>query len=136
MKLKTEMFNNKKYEIIDDLTIKIKSKSNMFSNKQSFKMMEGKFRIIASYKLNTLKNITLFLPEYISQMYSSNYVLEENNLEYAKIILTSSDLKHPINIKNKNFELFDNGFILTTKNVKIYPSYFFDKVVGFFMDIN
>lgn len=136
MKLKTEMFNNKKYDIIDDVTIKVKSTKNSYSKKNTFEMMEGKFRIIASYQSRKIDNITLFLPEYISQMYAYEPIIEEKNLDYVKVLLSSTELKHPLNIKNKNLELFDNGFSIKNDYIKIHPAYFFDRVVGFFFCFN
>ena len=132
MKLKTDMFNNKKYDIIDDVLIKVKSTKNLHAKKSTFSMMEGKFRLYASYKSKKIESVTLFLPEYVSQMYAFEPFVEENNIEYVKVILTSNELKHPINIKNKNLELFDNGFELKNDYMKIHPAYFFDRVVGFF----
>ena len=135
MKLKTEMFNNKKYDIIDDVIIQTKLKNKIYTKKLSFNMMEGKFKIVASYKSRKMLNISLFLPEYISQLYSYEPVIEENNLDYIKLVLTSSDLKHPLNLKNNKLELFDNGFTIRNEKIRIHPAYFFDKVVGFFFDL-
>lgn len=135
MKLKTEMFNNKKYDIIDDVIIQTKLKNKIYTKKLSFNMMEGKFKIVASYKSRKMLNISLFLPEYISQLYSYEPVIEENNLDYIKLVLTSSDLKHPLNLKNNKIELFDNGFAIRNEKIRIHPAYFFDKVVGFFFDL-
>ena len=135
MKLKTEMFNNKKYDIIDDVIIQTKTKNKIYSKKCTFNMMEGRFRIVASYKSRKMQNVSLFLPEYISQLYSYEPIIEENNLDYIKLVLTSSDLKYPLNLKNNIIELFDNGFAIRHDKIKVHPSYFFDKVVGLFFDL-
>ena len=63
-------------------------------------------------------------------------IVEENKLDYVKVLLSSNDLRHPLNIKNKNLELFDNGFSLKNDYIKIHPAYFFDRVVGFFFSFN
>lgn len=136
MKLKTEMFNNKKYEIIDNVIIQTKIKNKKMPKKTLIEMMEGKFRIVASYKSSKMENITLFLPEYVSQLYSYEPIIEEDNLDYMKFVLTSSDLKYPINIKNNKIDLFDNGFAIRNSKLKIHPAYFFDKIVGLLFNLN
>lgn len=135
MKLQASMFNDKKYDIIDDVLIKVKSTKKTYAQNNIFPVIEGKYRIVASYYHKKLENVVLFLPEYASQMYSADTTIEEPNMDYAKIILTSNNLKHPLNIKNKNLELFDNGFVIRNNYIKIHPAYFFDKVVGFYFNL-
>ena len=135
MKLQTTMFNEKKYDIIDDVLIKVKSSKKTYAQNNLFPVIEGNYRIIATYHRKNLESVVLFLPEFASQMYSADTVIEEPNLDYAKIILTSNNLKHPLNIKNKNLELFDNGFEIKNNYIKIHPAYFFDKVVGFYFNL-
>lgn len=134
MKYKTNMCNNKKYEINDEILIKIKS-LNKFHNKNiKLNLMSGSYKIAATYKINKLKNVTLFLPSFISQMYSPNIIAEGFDFEELKFILSSKRLNHPINIKNNFLELFDNGFSIKNKNIKIFPSYFFNQITGLFFD--
>jgi hypothetical protein len=128
--MKTNIFN-RQYEIIDDVTIQLKSNKVQHSKKQQFEMVEGKFKLLASYEGKTLENITLYHPGYVSQMFSYESAIVDNDVDFVKCILTSNDLRHPLNEKTKKLELFDNGFIIKNHYVDIHPAYFFGKAVGF-----
>lgn len=128
--MKTNIFN-RKYEIIDDVTIQLKSNNKNHSKKSQFKMIEGKFKLLATYEGKKIENITLYLPEYASQMYSYESAMIDNDVDYVKCILSSNDLRHPLNEKTKHIELYDNGFLIKNHFIDIHPAYFFDKAVGF-----
>ena len=132
--MKTNIFN-RKYEIIDDVTIQLKSNNKNHSKKSQFEMIEGKFKLLATYDGKKIENVTLYLPEYASQMYSYESAMIDNDVDYVKCILSSNDLRHPLNEKTKHIELFDNGFLITNHYIDIHPAYFFDKSVGFLFNL-
>ena len=132
--MKTNIFN-RQYEIIDDVTIQLKSNNKNHSKKTQYEMKEGKFKLLVTYENKRIENVTLYHPEYASQMYAYESSMIDNDVEYVKCILTSNDLRHPLNEKNKHIELFDNGFIIKNHFIDIHPAYFFDKTVGFLFNL-
>lgn len=135
MRLKAKICNNVHYDIIDDVSIILSQHSNFNPIKTIVHLEEGRYSITASYFKSRLENISLFLPEYSSQMYSPNTILSEYNLKNTQLLLTSNKLTCPLGLKNKYMELFDNGFFIRTSNVSIHPAYFFNKIIGLLFNI-
>lgn len=128
--MKMNIFNNRMYDIIDETIIKLSSGNR--TKKESFDMMSGKYKLNCSYSGNSLRQITLFLPPYASQLYSMAPVLRKGNVNFLKLILTSDDLKHPLDANSKKLKLYDNGLLINpNNNITVHTASFFDKVVGF-----
>lgn len=128
--MKMNIFNNRTYDIIDDIKIKLSSGNR--TKIESFEMMAGKYKLNCSYHNKSMKQITLFLPQYASQLFSMEPVIRKGNVNYLKLIMTSDDLSHPLDINSKKLKLYDNGlYISPNDNITVHTASFFDKVVGF-----
>ena len=133
--MKTNIFNHD-YDIIDDITIQIKTTKRKSLAKQVFEPIAGKYKLMATYNGRKLENISLFLPSFASQMYSYESVSNiTDGIDNIKCILTSNDLRHPLNEKIKQVELYDNGILIKNNYVDIHPAYFFGKTVGFLFNL-
>lgn len=133
--MKTNIFNHN-YDIIDDITIQIKTTARKSLAKQVFEPIAGKYKLMATYNGRKLENISLFLPSFASQMYSYESVSNvTEGIDTIKCILTSNNLRHPLNEKIKQVELYDNGILIKNNYVDIHPAYFFGKTVGFLFNL-
>lgn len=124
-----ETFNNKKYNIENNLILKIKNITTNRPKLYKFDAEDGFFNFQVNVS-SKFKDISLYRPDFVSQIYSSNPIITENNLDYIQIITSSNNLKNKLNKVKYDCELFDNGILIKRKNAKIHLAYFLNKVVG------
>jgi hypothetical protein len=134
MKYKTEIICNKEYEIEGQITIKSPSITRAYPDLHTFDMLKGTYRLIATYKNSSLKEITLFLPEYISYSFSNSTRIQSSKLMYTDVLISTDRIKKPVEYETRELSIHPDGFTITKSELYIYPTYHFDKVVGIYFE--
>jgi hypothetical protein len=117
--------SNQEFNINDSVTIEVKSSD--YTDPKVFKL-DFKNGIYKSLSTSS-KEFALILPEYSSVLFTKKPLIKGTKLEYTKVLINNNPLINPLK-KNRNTELFENGVLFKSSQIKIFPAYFVDRAVG------
>lgn len=122
-------FENTQYQINNMIMIKVKSLKNCRAKLYKFEAINDKY----SLRLTTAKSdtsISLYIPSFVSQMYSAKPLIENDEIEYVETTFDDNIIGNDLQISSNAVKLFTNGFVITNPSIKIHPSYFRSRIAG------
>lgn len=125
-----KIYKLKEYNIPSELQLVLKNNDNV--EYVDLETIQGLWDLSILEMNNMVISYHFYNPEYASVIASFNKIAPIKNIQSCEINLGPKKLTEKISTTPicQSIDVYNNGFIVNKKNIRIHPHIFFNKVVG------